>query len=85
MPVTVTVCGVAQFWGVNVSDAGETVPSRVLLLAIGIVTLAEGAFPSATVKLAVRPRSEVTRPWAGERTNNGVVGPVGFLSVTVID
>ena len=41
-PVTVTVCGVSQLSGVNVSVVTLTVPSAVLLTLIGMVTLATG-------------------------------------------
>jgi hypothetical protein len=42
-PVTVTVCGVAQFAAVKVSDAGATVPSAVWLELSAIVTSAVGS------------------------------------------
>ena len=47
--LTVTVCSVAQFDVVNVSDAGEGVRSVVSWPAIATVTLAVGAEPSFTV------------------------------------
>ena len=41
-PVTVTVCGVFQLADVNVTLAGDTVPSLVLLDDSPMVTLASG-------------------------------------------
>ncbi len=41
-PVTVTVCAALQFRGVNVSEAGATVPSAVFEDDSAIVTFATG-------------------------------------------
>src|SRR3954471_7828885 len=64
-PVTVTVCAAFQLAGVNVSAAGETVPSVVSLEDSAMVTLAVGWALRATVKAAVPPASVVVRPAVG--------------------
>src|SRR5207249_1413510 len=64
-PVTVRPWGVFQFAVVNVTDAGDTVPSVVSLLEIGTVTVAVGCEVSTTVKVAVPPLSVVVRPAVG--------------------
>ena len=64
-PVTVTVCGVLQFAGVNVRLPGEATPSLRLLEETGIVTLAEGADSSTTVKVALPPASVVVKREVG--------------------
>ncbi len=56
------------------NEVAETAPSPGSLLAIGRVTFAVGAFPSATVKAAARPDSLVTIPCAGMTTNSGIAG-----------
>jgi hypothetical protein len=50
---------------VNVSEEVETVPSAVLLLLTGIVTLADGFVPSTTVNVAFPPASVVNNPVVG--------------------
>src|SRR6266536_3666515 len=64
-PVTVTVFGVNASAAVNVSEAGETVPSVRSELLRPMVTSEVGAEVRATVKVAVPPVSEVTRPDVG--------------------
>ena len=64
-PVTVTVWGVLQLAGVNVSVAGDTVPSAVLLLLRPMATLAVGWVLRTTVKVAVLPQEAVSRPEVG--------------------
>ena len=58
-PVTVTVCAVFQFAVVNVSDAGETVPSVASLELSAVLTFAVGCAVSTTVNVAVPPASVV--------------------------
>ena len=60
--MTVTVCGTFQFAAVNVTLAGETVPSVVSLDESGIVTSAVGCEVSTTVKVTDVPASEVEVP-----------------------
>jgi hypothetical protein len=79
-PVTVTVCGVFQFAAVNVTLATEMVPSAVLLLLSGIVTLAVGWLFNTTVNDALPPASVVVSPDVGL-----TVIPAVSLSVFVTD
>jgi len=58
--VTVTICGVFQFAGVNVTLVGETVPSLVSLDVKPIVTSAVGSLSSTIVHVAVPPASVVS-------------------------
>src|SRR6266850_7282039 len=64
-PVTVTVRGTRASAGVNVSDAGETVPSVRSELLRPMVTSAVGMDVRTTVKVPVPPASVVTRPDVG--------------------
>ena len=48
-PVTVKVCAVLQFWGVNVRDAGATVALAVVPLVAPTTTFAVGFEFSTTV------------------------------------
>ncbi len=64
-PVTVTVCAVFQFAGVNITEAGATVPSVKSLDESPIATLAVGWLVSAIVNVAVPPPSVVVRPEIG--------------------
>ena len=57
--MTVTVCAVFQLALVNVSDAGNTVPSVASLSLRPTVTLAVGSAFSTTVNVAVPPASVV--------------------------
>ena len=77
-PLTVTRCGVFQLALVNVSDAGDTVPSAVLELDRPITTFALGWLPSTTVKVAELPDSDVIRPDTGV-----TVMPLASLSAFV--
>ena len=60
-PVIVTVCGTRAFSGVNVSEAGLTVPSVRSELVSEIVTSDAGELVRAIVKVAVPPASVVWR------------------------
>src|SRR5437667_94363 len=64
-PVTVTVCAAFQLAGVNVTEAGATVPSVRSLDESPIVTFAVGWVRSTTVNVAVPPDSVVVRPEVG--------------------
>src|SRR5438067_2421844 len=64
-PVTTTVCGVFQFADVKVRPETASVPSAVLLLLKGMVTLAVGLLVSAIVNDAVAPDSLVINPEVG--------------------
>jgi len=64
-PVTDTVCGVFQFAVVNVTLAGETVPSLVSLDVKPIVTSAVGWLVRTIVNVSVPPPSVVVRPLVG--------------------
>ena len=64
-PVTVAVCGVFQLPDVNVSEAGDTVPSVRSLDERPMVTFADGWLSSTTVNVAVPPPSVVVRPEVG--------------------
>ena len=77
-PVTVTVCAVFQLAGVNVSDAGATVPSVRSQELSPTVTSAVGWVLSTTVNVAVPPASVVTSPATGF-----TVMPAVSLSVLV--
>ena len=55
-PVTVTVCGVSQFAGVNVSDP-DIVASPVSLDVNAITTSDVGCASSTTVNVSVPPAS----------------------------
>ncbi len=63
-----TVFGTRASAGVNVSEAGATVPSVRSELLRPMVTLAAGVDRKATVKVAVPPASVVTRPAVGVTT-----------------
>ncbi len=65
---------------VNVSEAGPTVPSAVLLLLSAIVTSAVGCDLRLTVNVAVPPPSVVVRPLVGLTST-----PALSLSVFVTD
>ena len=68
---------------VNVSDAGETVPSVISFDVIPIMTLAEGRELSLTVNVAVCPApraSVVVNPLVGLTVN-----PATSLSLFVTD
>ena len=65
-----------QLAGVNVSDAGATVPSVVSLLDRAIITSALGWVSSTTVKSAVPPASVVIKPMIGV-----TVMPAGMESI----
>ena len=54
-----------QSAGVNVTDAGDTVPSVRSFDESPIVTLADGGLSSTTVNAAVPPASVVVRPDVG--------------------
>src|SRR5258706_4431912 len=64
-PVTVTVFGISASAAVNVREEGETVPSVRSELLRSMVTSEVGTEVRATVKVAVPPASEVTRPDVG--------------------
>ncbi len=66
--MTVTVFGVRASAAVNVSEAGETVPSVRSELLRPMVTSAVGTEVRTTVNVAVPPPSEVTRPLVGVTT-----------------
>ena len=78
--MTVTVRGVFQFAVVNVTLAGLTVPSDVLLELSAIVTSAVGCEFSTIVKVAVPPPSVVVRPKVGL-----TVMPAVSLSMLITD
>jgi len=63
--VTVTVCGVFQFVGVNVKLLVETVPSLMLLEETPNVTFAVGALCKTALNVAVPPLFVVTKPEVG--------------------
>ena len=65
-PVTVTVCATFQSAAVNVTLAGETVPSDVSSLVSAIATSAVGLLPRTTVNVALPPASVVTKPLSGD-------------------
>ena len=65
MPVIVTVCGVAQFPLVNVSDETETVPSPASDVDTSKETSAEGPESKEAMNVAVPPASVVTSPPTG--------------------
>jgi hypothetical protein len=78
--VTVTVCGVAKFAGVNVSDVGDAVSPVLPLAAIETVSFADGAEDRASVNVPVLPWATckpavlaVIDPPAG----GGLVDPAG--------
>ena len=77
-PVTVTVCGVAQFALVKTRLAALTAPSAGLLELSAIVTFAVGCEFNTTVNVAVPPASVVVRPAVGV-----TVIPATSLSVFV--
>src|SRR5260221_54340 len=64
-PVTVTIFGISASATVKVSEAGETVPSVRSELLRSTATFEVGTDVRATVKVAVPPASEVTRPDVG--------------------
>ncbi len=64
-PVTVTIFGISASATVKVSEEGETVPSVRSELLRSMVTSEVGTEVRATVKVAVPPASEVTRPDVG--------------------
>src|SRR2546429_4741933 len=64
-PLFGSVWGVFQLPAVKVRLEAETVPSAVLLLLSGIVTLAVGWLVRTTVNVAAPPASVVTRPDEG--------------------
>src|SRR2546427_654271 len=64
-PVTVTVCATFQFAVVNVSEAGDTVPSVRSELVNPTVTFAVGWLVRTTVNVAVPPASVVASPDVG--------------------
>src|SRR5207247_1440386 len=64
-PGAVKGCAVFQFAGVNVTEAGGTVPSVKSLDESPIVTFAVGWLASAIVNVAVPPPSVVVSPEVG--------------------
>ena len=66
-----TVCGTSQSRAVNVSIAGDTVPSAVLLDETGTKTSAAGFDVSTTVKLTDVPDSDVVVPVGVPTTSGG--------------
>jgi len=78
--VTVTICGVFQFAGVNVTLVGETVPSLVSSDDRPIVTSAVGWVFRTIVNVAQSPASVVTKPAVGF-----TVIPAVSLSVLITD
>ena len=83
-PVTVTGRGVLQLEVLNVTLAGETVPSRVSLLLRLITTLAVGRVLSTMVKVAVPRDSVVTSPEVGVTVIPGTT-TVTLPLLTLID
>ena len=80
--LTVTVWLVFQFAVVNVSEAGETVPSVVSLDDNPRVTFAVGGAASRTVNVAVPPASVVTRPLVGAITKPATLSSSRFVTDT---
>src|SRR5437870_1734669 len=74
VPVTVTVCGVFQVWAVKIRLAGLGVPAAGCGDLRCRVTSDVGADASATEKIAVPPRSVVTRPPWGMTRRAAAVG-----------
>ena len=70
----------ADHFGVNVTSAGDTVPSAVLLDWMAIVTAAVGCVFSTTVNVAVPPASVVL-----SSLSHRTVTPAASLSVFVTE
>src|SRR5688572_25122264 len=64
------VCALSKLSAVNVSCAGETVPSAVFELDRSIVIAPAGAFGSETANVAVPPASLVRKPSSGVTTSS---------------
>src|SRR5688572_13226764 len=81
IPVTVTVCGMNQSAGVNVTLVGCTVPSVVSLLVNDTVTFAIGAVLSTMVNVSVSWNSETSTPVSGSIVKPAMSSSV-FVTVT---
>src|SRR5512140_1774275 len=71
-PVTVTVCGVLQFAGVNVTCAGNTNPSVRSDDASVTRTLPAGRLSSTIVNRSESPNSDTSTPFTGSIVNPAV-------------